>query len=65
MFLLISGVLYSIDKSQVNTVIMQAICQLFEILFKMNYLLKNERERPSEIFQTAFNEMILNNYLLE
>jgi len=31
----------------------------------MNYLLKNERERPSEMFQTAFNEMILNNYLIE
>ena len=43
MFLLISGVLYSIDKSQVNTVIMQAICQLFEILFKMNYLLKKRK----------------------
>ena len=65
MFLLIRGVLYSIDKSQVNTVIMQPICQLFEILFKMNYLLRNARESPSEMFQTDFNEMILNNYLIE
>ena len=65
MFLLISGVLYSVDKSSASTVIMQTICQLFRMLFKMNYLLKNERERPSEMFQTAFNEMILNIYLLE
>ena len=65
MFLLISGVLYSVDKPSASTVIMQTICQLFRILFKMNYLLKNERERPSEMFQTAFNEMILNIYLLE
>ena len=65
MFLLISGVLYSIDKSQATTVIMQPTCQLFLILFKMNYLLIHEKERPSEMFQTAFNEMILNNYLLE
>ena len=63
MFLLISGVLYSVDKSSASTVIMQPICQLFGILFKMNYLLKNERERPSKMFQTAFNEMILNNLL--
>ena len=65
MFLLISDVLYSVDKSSASTVIMQPTCQLFRILFKMNYLLKNERERPSEMFQTAFNEMILNIYLLE
>ena len=45
MFLLISGVLYSIDKSQVNTVIMQAICQLLGILFKMNCFLKNGKGR--------------------
>ena len=52
MFLLISGVLYSIDKSQANTVIMQPhMPNYFGILFKMNYLLKNERERPSEMFQ--------------
>ena len=65
MFLLISGVLYSTDKSQVNTVIMQLTCQLFRILFKMNYLLRNARERPSEMFQTAFDEIILNNCLIE
>ena len=45
MFLLISGVLYSIDKSQVNTVIMQPTCQLFGILFKMNYLFKKTKKK--------------------
>ncbi|EEG33876.1 hypothetical protein NEIFLAOT_00977 [Neisseria flavescens NRL30031/H210] len=38
---------------------------IFRILFKMNYLLRNARERPSKTFQTAFNGMILNNYLIE
>jgi len=43
---------------------MQATCQLFGILFKMNYFSKKWK-RPSERFQTAFDEMILNNYLIE
>ena len=64
MFLLISGMLYSVDKSSTITVIMQATCQLFGILFKMNYFSKKWK-RPSERFQTAFDEMILNNYLIE
>ena len=63
MFLLISVMLYSVDKSSAITVIMQATCQLLEILFKMNYFFK-KWERPSEIFQTAFDEMILNNCLI-
>ena len=64
MFLLISGVLYSVDKSSASTVIMQATCQLLGILFKMNYFLK-KWESPFENFQTAFDEMILNNCLIE
>ncbi|OFK84689.1 hypothetical protein HMPREF2797_09115 [Neisseria sp. HMSC061E12] len=64
MFLLISVMLYSVDKSSAITVIMQATCQLPGILFKMNYFLK-KWERPSERFQTAFDEMILNNCLIE
>ena len=45
MFLLISGVLYSVDKSSAITVIMQASCQLLGILFKMNCFLKNGKGR--------------------
>ena len=45
MFLFIIGVLYSIDKSQANTVTMQLICQLFKILF----IKKTKEKRPSEI----------------
>ena len=56
--------LYSVDKSSAITVIMQATCQLLGILFKMNYFFKKQ-ERPSERFQTAFDEIILNNYLIE
>jgi len=43
---------------------MQATCQVPEILFKINFFLK-KGERPSERFQTAFDEMILNNCLIE
>ncbi|EFC50947.1 hypothetical protein HMPREF2696_02000 [Neisseria sp. HMSC058F07] len=64
MFLLISVMLYSVDKSSAITVIMQATCQSLGILFKMNYFFKKQ-ERPSERFQTAFDEMILNNCLIE
>ena len=45
MFLLISVMLYSVDKPSANTVIMQATCQLLGILFKMNYFLKNGKGR--------------------
>ena len=45
MFLLISVMLYSVDKPSANTVIMQTTCQLLEILFKMNYFLKNGKGR--------------------
>jgi len=43
---------------------MQATCQLLGILFKRNYFSKKGK-RPSERFQTAFDEMILNNCLIE
>jgi len=56
--------LYSVDKSSAITVIMQATCQSLGILFKMNYFFKKQ-EGPSERFQTAFDEMILNNCLIE
>lgn len=45
MFLLISVMLYSVDKSSAITVIMQATCQLLGILFKMNYFLRNGNGR--------------------
>ena len=43
MFLLMSVMLYSVDKSSAITVILQATCQLLGILFKMNCFLKMEK----------------------
>jgi len=45
MFLLISVMLYSVDKSLAITVIMQASCQLLGILFKLIFFQKKEKGR--------------------
>ena len=54
MFLLISGVLYSVDKSSASTVIMQPICQLFGILFKMYKNIKEKDWRGAVYYFVGF-----------